>query len=211
MKDALSGGSRLSRPEGMVADATSASLPARHFPSKNSVHASSGNRATVLFVTVCSHGRLPVLANHRVHRCVVAAWERTDSWLVGRYVIMPDHMHFFCAPALGPPSSFHGWMARWKALVSRTFPVDLRRLAGKGRFRRPNGEVADATSASLPETGRVLPVFQRNCWDVQLRAGDNYTAKWGYVRDNPVRKGLVATADDWAYQGELNVLHWHEK
>jgi hypothetical protein len=32
--------------------------------------------------------------------------------------------------------------------------------------------------------------------------------KWSYVRENPVRAGLVARAEDWPYQGELNVLDW---
>jgi hypothetical protein len=26
--------------------------------------------------------------------------------------------------------------------------------------------------------------------------------KWNYVRDNPVRAGLVSLADDWPYAGE---------
>ncbi len=35
-------------------------------------------------------------------------------------------------------------------------------------------------------------------------------AKWEYVRNNPFRKGLVANADDWPYQGVLNDLEWYE-
>ena len=58
---------------------------------------------------------------------------------------------------------------------------------------------------------RNPPLWQRDCWDRQLRTGESYTQKWEYVRNNPVRKGLVANADDWPYQGELNVLEWHER
>ena len=29
--------------------------------------------------------------------------------------------------------------------------------------------------------------------------------------NNPVRKGLVSKAEDWPYQGVLNVFTWHEK
>ncbi|MEM7014200.1 MAG: hypothetical protein AAF585_22295, partial [Verrucomicrobiota bacterium] len=32
-----------------------------------------------------------------------------------------------------------------------------------------------------------------------------------YVRNNPVRHGLVTDADDWAYQGEINQLQWHDR
>jgi hypothetical protein len=29
--------------------------------------------------------------------------------------------------------------------------------------------------------------------------------------NNPVRHGYVAHAEDWPYQGELNVLQWHDR
>ena len=54
-------------------------------------------------------------------------------------------------------------------------------------------------------------MFQRDCWDRQLRTGEIYTQKWEYVRNNPVRKGLVANADGWPYQGRMNILEWHER
>jgi len=31
-----------------------------------------------------------------------------------------------------------------------------------------------------------------------------------YVRNNPVRAGLVEKAEDWKYQGELHKLRWME-
>ena len=58
---------------------------------------------------------------------------------------------------------------------------------------------------------RNPPLFQRDCWDRQLRTGEIYTQKWEYVRNNPVRKGLVANADGWPYQGRMNILEWHER
>jgi hypothetical protein len=45
-------------------------------------------------------------------------------------------------------------------------------------------------------------------WDTRLRRSENYQEKWSYVRENPVRKGLIAKADDWPYHGMLNVLPW---
>ena len=54
------------------------------------------------------------------------------------------------------------------------------------------------------------PIWQVDCWDTQLRAGQSYSAKWDYVRNNAVRHGLVTRAEDWPYQGELNVLPWHD-
>ena len=39
-----------------------------------------------------------------------------------------------------------------------------------------------------------------------LRGDESYAEKWNYVRDNPVRAGLVRTADEWPYQGEIVVI-----
>lgn len=51
--------------------------------------------------------------------------------------------------------------------------------------------------------------WQKNYWDTQLRHHENYVSKWNYVRNNPVRAGLVGHADAWPFQGELNLLRWH--
>jgi putative transposase len=56
------------------------------------------NTAIIVFLTVCTKQRKDVLANERTHELLCAAWTTKPSWLVGRYVIMPDHIHLFCAP-----------------------------------------------------------------------------------------------------------------
>jgi len=43
-------------------------------------------------------------------------------------------------------------------------------------------------------------VWQRDFFDHRLRHDESLTEKWTYIRNNPVRKGLVSTADDWPYQ-----------
>src|SRR5206468_4164814 len=52
------------------------------------------------FVTFCTHLRKPYLARDEVHAGFVAYSERAQrdfNIAVGRYVIMPDHVHPFCA------------------------------------------------------------------------------------------------------------------
>ena len=60
-------------------------------------------------------------------------------------------------------------------------------------------------SIRLPD---LKPVWQRDCWDTQLRGYENYETKWDYVRNNPVRAGLVRRAEDWPFQGVMNCLRW---
>ena len=47
-----------------------------------------------------------------------------------------------------------------------------------------------------------------DCWDTQMRSQEQYLRKLEYVGDNPVRKGLVAGAADWPYQGHIGGLRW---
>ena len=55
-----------------------------------------------------------------------------------------------------------------------------------------------------------IPILQRDYWDRQLRRNESYSQKWKYVVNNPVRYGYVAHAEDWYFQGELNVLSWYD-
>jgi len=139
------------------------------------------NRSIIQFVTVCTQGRRPLLSNPAAHSTLLAAWEAATWYRVGRYVIMPDHIHLFCAPGTHPPESLTKWIALWKSHAARHW--------------------SDLTVGKL---------WQRDSWDTQLRATDHYGAKWSYVRENPVRAGLVTQSDEWPYQGELNALSWHD-
>jgi len=128
---------------------------------------------TVVFVTVGVARRRPLLANDACHALLRELWSEADRWRVGRYVVMPDHLHFVCCPSESP-LPLGRWVGYWKRLVSQRWPHP--------------GEV---------------PVFQRDFFDRQLRSEESFVEKWAYIRDNPVRAGLVADWRDWPYQGEV--------
>ena len=50
------------------------------------------------------------------------------------------------------------------------------------------------------------PIWQRGFFDHVLRNDESYEDKWNYVRENPVRAGLVTKADDWPYSGEIVLI-----
>lgn len=41
--------------------------------------------------------------------------------------------------------------------------------------------------------------FQTDFFEHRIRNGNELSEKWWYVRNNPVRKGLVGDADEWAF------------
>ncbi len=53
----------------------------------------------VYFITSCTANRRPVLANDRMHAALIAFAHNAQSRgvMVGRYVILPDHIHLFAA------------------------------------------------------------------------------------------------------------------
>jgi putative transposase len=131
---------------------------------------------TIVFLTGCTDKRVPWLARADVHEHLRAVWNEAQAWLVGNYVLLPDHLHLFCAPRdLNIP--LDRWVSYWKRLFTQ-------------RTRNPEW------------------TWQSLHWDTRLRRSENYTQKWHYVRENPVRKGLVKNADEWPFQGMINVLPW---
>ena len=130
----------------------------------------------VYFVTACTYRRRALLAAHAVNHAFRLFTERAYSGhniAVGRYVIMPDHIHLFVCG----PDDFE--LGRWIGLLKQCLAKTVRRPP-----------CAD-------------PVWQRGCFDHALRNDKSYAEKWNYVHENPVRAGLVANAADWPYAGEI--------
>lgn len=80
------------------------------------------NRPVILHVTACLADRAPILATPTVHAALREAWFEADQWAVGFYVVMPDHVHWFCGPADDCPPSVRDWVRFWKSRVSRLAP-----------------------------------------------------------------------------------------
>ena len=135
------------------------------------------NRPVLIFLTVCTFRRRKILAQERVHAAIRAGWAAAGQWHVGRYVILPDHIHLFCTPARPDAENVARWVAYWKRQVSARVP-------------------------------QLSPIWQRDCWDTQLRGHESYSEKWAYVLNNPVRAGLADCPDGWPFQGEIHSLRW---
>ena len=133
----------------------------------------------IYFITACTHERRGILAGQEVHRAFTdfAAKAPADGVFVGRYVIMPDHFHLFAAFAPDAlPLSL--WLKSLKNSLSKT----------------------------LRRTGLPGVHWQKGFFDHVMRSAESYELKWLYVQQNPVRAGLVQSASDWPYQGEIHPL-----
>jgi putative transposase len=152
-------------------------LPIRQNPSPG-VHIQFG-QSNIVLLTITTEKRKPWLANPTAHRFLHQIWSEATAWLVGDYLLMPDHLHLFCA-ARELDFSIEKWIRYWK----REFNL---------KHQRPEWRL------------------QSRGWHHRLRDGENYSEKWLYVQENPVRKGLVPRMEDWPFKGKVFDLVWTGK
>jgi len=81
-----------------------------------------GDQPTIVFVTVCTKYRIRWLATPEVHCLLREVWTKATAWLVGRYVVMPDHIHLFAAPN-DTPITLDKWITYWKSQFSKRHGV----------------------------------------------------------------------------------------
>jgi len=142
------------------------------------------NRNPIYFVTATTHKRAKILARSSIRDAIERfAEEGPDrgAWL-GAYVLMPDHLHAFVALD-DREISLSTWMKSLKGALSKMFR----------------------------ESAQESPHWQKGFFDHILRSRESYSQKWHYVRENPVRAGLVASWKDWPYQGEPHRLEYRHR
>ena len=127
------------------------------------------------FVTAVTWHRQRILATPETHAAFVTHAQKQERLgiAVGRYVLLPDHIHFFVAVD-----------------TCQTLSESVKHL---------KQSVTKAIRAKQPE----LRVWQPGFFDHVLRTDESYGEKWQYVRQNPMRAGLVTNPEEWAYQGEV--------
>jgi REP element-mobilizing transposase RayT len=127
-------------------------------------------------MTFCVEGRKHVLNNAVAWHVCVCTFEKLDRWQLLAAVAMPDHLHILVSPQQrdGSITAFAKWFKRW---FNEAFSL---------------------------ATGRHTTWrWQEGCFDRLLRSNESAAQKWEYLRQNPVRAGLVTDADEWPYQLQL--------
>jgi len=118
-----------------------------------------------------------------MHVILTETWSKArelHGWAVGRYVIMPDHVHLFARAEIHA-ATMAVWLKSWKSFTARRAKQDT--IVGG-------------------------PLWQADYFDRYLRSDESYSEKWNYVENNPVRGGLVQQGEQWKYQGEVERLEF---
>lgn len=134
----------------------------------------------IFLITICVRGRKNLFATGELAQMIVETLGEIAEdcqWQIGHYVVMPDHIHFFCKSD-EDHHTLSTFIGTFKSITTR---------------RAWNHGIS----------GRI---WQREFHDHLLRTAESYQEKIEYVRRNPVRAGLCEDADDYMLSGKVHDL-----
>lgn len=129
------------------------------------------------FLTASVQGRRRAFSSSEVVACCLSALRESadkQGIEIGEYCFMPDHVHLLVVAPDGADVS-----------------------AFMQRFKQTSGF---ACSGLLGSDG---PFWQRSYYDHVLRRDEDLESVRRYIRENPVRAGLVDVPEDYPFSGSL--------
>ena len=146
-------------------------------------------RGHLHFLTFSCYKRLPLLGRARARtvfvKALAAIRQRYGFLLVG-YVVMPEHVHLLISE--GPKATPSLVLKVLKQRVSR----DLRRQ----KRHVPTGQMRLAFKEGETELPRF---WQPRFYDFNVYSAKKIREKIEYMHANPVKRGLVRSASEWAW------------
>ncbi|MEM6602224.1 MAG: transposase [Verrucomicrobiota bacterium] len=89
---------------------------------------------------------------------------------------------------------------RWEIETVMIMPDHVHLLASPFHRDESVGKLAGFLKKRSRHLCRGTWQWQQGTFDHMLRSDESGRQKWEYIRQNPVRAGLVAASQDWPYQ-----------
>ena len=129
---------------------------------------------TIVFDTLCTKLRERVLACDEFHDVFRSVAAEANAWALGRYVIMPDHVHFFAAD-VGSDVPYERWVTYLKSRITKE--LGARRGGGGGAIDGESAARREPRPPGKPPAFRWLT----DHWDTRVRNCAAYETQWQYV------------------------------
>ena len=136
-------------------------------------HYQKANRA--IFVTFCKHNRQPFSSEAGSSILKSCLRGNGTRFHLHAAVVMPEHAHLL----LTPMQDENGWVYRLPAILKSI----------KGASARAVNKLTNISG----------PVWQEESFDHVLRSQESLAEKLEYIRQNPVRRGLVRKPEDYPW------------
>ncbi|MEA1927809.1 MAG: transposase, partial [Candidatus Auribacterota bacterium] len=125
----------------------------------------------IFYITNCTFKRNIILDHKEIAEILISEWREAKDrhgWAIGSFVIMPDHVHFFCCPA-SRAISLSSYIGIWKQWTSKRISRELTAVAA----------IVDRGQSGpdfIPQ-----PIWQKGFFDHLLRSEESYSEKREYV------------------------------
>lgn len=139
---------------------------------------------------------------------------RIPMWLSADRV--PTYFVTFCVAArrtvLADPRCFASFqrvaasLQRWTTLAAVMMPDHVHVLASPHARETSVGEYSALIKRGMRLELKPSWRWQHGCFDRLLRNDESAQAKWEYMRENPVRAGLVSEWRGWPYMVGIREL-----
>jgi len=132
-----------------------------------------------IHVTICTDNKEKIFNSEANAKIVINELLKTVKDLKFRilcYCLMPDHLHVIISPG------------------ESTIPLSKFLNVFKGR-----------TAAVFKDKENLRKIWQRPAFDHVIRTEEDLRAIIEYIRNNPVRKGIVENANDYPYSESFDV------
>ena len=143
------------------------------------------------FITSSLVSRRPLLKLAEIRRIILDSLQylqQEDGLLIYAYVLMPDHFHLIASAPDLPRA-----VARFKSYSARRIVDWLSERGGQAARR-------ELARLRLPVDGpRQYQVWIEGYHPKQILNEAMMRQKIRYIHDNPVRKGLVLSPEQWLY------------
>jgi REP element-mobilizing transposase RayT len=164
----------------------------------------------IYFVTANTENRKPILANDKVHESFRKFCQDglVRSAFVGKYVLMPDHLHLFVTFGIEYQSALAERHRLKRNRPERTAVAAVydRRFSSLSEWMK---SLKNSLSKTLRQMKVPAPHWQKDFFDHVMRTEESYSEKWLYMAENPSRKELAMHLEDWPFQGEIYPLQAH--
>jgi REP element-mobilizing transposase RayT len=148
-----------------------------------------GSHEHVFFITLCTAAKQHYFADPKISKIVIDELEhrRTNQEIrLFCYCIMPDHLHIL----IGLNENY---TKKEGAFAERTLQNWV------SAFKRYTAKI-------LGETFNVEPFWQSNFYDHVIRKDESLLEICSYILNNPVRKGMVLSWEEYPYSKMVDDL-----
>ena len=140
-----------------------------------------------IFFTVCLAEEGSDLLTREVAalRRAVAVTKAERPFSIAAWVVLPDHMH--CVWEM--PAGDRDFGTRWGAIKARFTREVTGAVGWNPTLRRSPSKIAKGDAG----------IWQRRFWEHHLRDDRDFAMHVDHCHFNPVKHGLVARPEDWAF------------